>query len=187
LSRVVGIDSSEHLNFVGFISGTMDDLIKVYRMVRGGRRIHMSELKPRERRMCSGQPLAILRDRRFDLKAICAYSGISDLRYELSKSTRVPSSRLEDSLKRNLAKVIWKIALTENLGKAYADVEISQLLGKLGIRSSHGLPIELADIIAWTNLRRPDDITPGSRFSGAIKEFNLKEELAKLVKSELKI
>jgi len=90
LSRVVGIDSSEHLNFIGFISGTMDDFIKVHRMVRGGSRIHMRELKTRERRRCSGQLLAILRDRRFDLKAICAYTGISDLRYELSRSTRVP-------------------------------------------------------------------------------------------------
>ncbi|GBC71184.1 hypothetical protein HRbin02_00963 [Candidatus Calditenuaceae archaeon HR02] len=88
LGKVVGIDSSEHLNFIGFVSGTLDP--------------------------------------------ICAYTGISDLRYELSRSTRVPASALEGSLKRNLAKLILKIVLVESLGKVYADVEISQPPGKLG-------------------------------------------------------
>lgn len=129
----------------------------------------------REKRRISGQFLALLRQKRFKVKALCLHTGVREIRRVL-RSYRLPSSKIENILKSALSKNV--LPLLYEVDKVFADREFWELFRRLGIGCQDGIISDLADIVAWSNLRRTEELK--TRFLNSIEEQDVKEELMRL-------
>jgi len=154
MSNVVGIDSSGELMYIGIVIGDIVSIRRVWKYICSNANIseiHMSKLLL----SLNKKILKLLSNCSHDLKLICIRLNYPLIRHRgRILFRRMPKNLLLRIVSKLIRESILAI-INKHCQKGYAlsvDREITKILG---IKSTYEIreAVELADIVAWYNLR----------------------------------
>jgi len=185
------MDSSDNFEIIGVLMLRSKDKEAWLRAFRD-KKLHLRELKRADKRRISGRMLSLLRDGWKESHALCIITHVKEVRSNIRRQVKkyIPSSKLENTIR----KAVFSILLEEvkrRIGAESFELNIDKEITLLAkayspeIKYVVGGISHLADIIAWSNLRRRDELR--TRFKGAITEIIIRDRLEEHLKRILKI
>ena len=154
---VAGLDSSgPDYAFIGVIVGEEGALKSLHKAVRGGRRrIHMRRLGRRARREVAARFLEEVARAGSSIQALSIRTGVAEaLAGARARAPYAPSSMLRRRCLRLLGLLIWNVLRDRGVRRVRCDWELMEVFALASIRvEGPDYAVELADVIAWLNLR----------------------------------